>query len=134
ALALSAACGTAEPAREVVAPPPVPHDAAPVRVARPAKVVVTGAGRCGERPGKMYDEWEGSAHARAATSTAYRAAVAAAKDATCDRCHAPLAEVTERDVVATEGVTCDVCHTLRRPMPAATDRALRLALDDVVKF
>ena len=105
-----------------------------MRVARPAKVFVTGAGRCGECHGKMYDEWEGSAHARAATSTAYRAAVAAAKDATCDRCHAPLAEVTERDVVATEGVTCDVCHTLRRPAPAANPAGLRLAVDDMVKF
>jgi hypothetical protein len=97
-------------------------------------VFVTGAGRCGECHGKMYDEWEGSAHARAATSTAYRAAVAAANDPTCDRCHAPLGEPSGHDIIATEGVTCDVCHTLRDPTPAASGAGLRLAIDDMVKF
>jgi hypothetical protein len=110
----------------------VPRDAAPLQPAD--KVFVTGAGRCGECHEKMYDEWESSAHARAATSTAYRAAVAAANDPTCDRCHAPLAEPTAHDIVATEGVTCDVCHTLRPHAPAANPAALRLAIDDVVKY
>ena len=102
--------------------------------ARPRKVFVTGSGRCGECHGKMFDEWEGSAHARAATSTAYRAAVELAKDATCDRCHAPLAQLTAGDVVATEGVTCDVCHTLRQPAPSADGAGFWLAVDDMVKF
>ena len=100
----------------------------------PGKVFATGASRCGECHGKMYDEWERSAHARAVTSPTYQAAVAAAKDPTCDRCHAPLGVVTGRDVVSTEGVTCDVCHTLRDPVPSAAGGQFRLAIDDVVKY
>ena len=47
---------------------------------RARKVFVHGAGRCGECHEKMYDEWETSAHAKAATSPLYKAAVADAKD------------------------------------------------------
>jgi hypothetical protein len=113
-------------------------DAAPVAVTvaqpRAGKVFVTAASRCGECHEKMFDEWSASAHARAASSPVYRAAVATAKDATCARCHAPLAGMMERDVVAMEGVTCDVCHTLREPKPAVGGGGFRLAVDDMVKF
>ncbi|MEO7733378.1 MAG: multiheme c-type cytochrome, partial [Kofleriaceae bacterium] len=103
--------------------------------ARPSgKVFATGASRCGECHGKMYDEWEGSAHARAKTSLTYQAAFADAKDATCDRCHAPLGALTGQDIISTEGVTCDVCHTLREPRPSAGGGSFRLAIDDMVKY
>jgi Cytochrome c554 and c-prime len=98
------------------------------------KVFATGASRCGECHGKMYDEWEVSAHARAMTSPTYQAAVLAAKDPTCDRCHAPLGVATGRDIVSTEGVTCDVCHTLRDPVASASGGSFRLAIDDMVKY
>jgi hypothetical protein len=78
----------------------------------------------------MYDEWEVSAHAQAATSALYKATVAAAKDPSCDRCHAPL----PTEVIRTEGVTCDVCHTLREPVPSDAGAKFRLAIDDMVKF
>jgi len=102
--------------------------------APPAKVFVHGAGRCGECHAKMFDEWEVSAHARAASSPLYKAAVANAKDTTCDRCHAPLAHAVPRDGIAAEGVTCDVCHTLREPTPSAAGASFKLAIDDMVKF
>src|SRR5690606_24589536 len=82
----------------------------------------------------MFDEWEVSAHARAVSSDFYKASVAAAKDATCDRCHAPLSKVAPRDITVSEGVTCDVCHTLREPVPAQAGGQFRLALDDMVKY
>lgn len=116
----------------------VPADAAPgeTTVDEPpaSRVFVTAASRCGECHEKMFDEWSGSAHARAASSTVYRAAVASAKDTTCDRCHAPLGMVVARDAVAMEGVTCDVCHTLRDPEPAVAGGGFQLAVDDMVKF
>lgn len=99
-----------------------------------AKVFVHGAGRCGECHEKMFDEWEASAHARAASSAFYKAAAAAAKDTACERCHAPLATVAPRDVTVGEGVTCDVCHTLREPDPAPAGGRFRLAVDDMVKY
>jgi hypothetical protein len=79
----------------------------------------------------MYDEWELSAHAQAATSALYKRTVADAhNDATCDRCHAPL----PTEIVRTEGVTCDVCHTLRDPVPSDDGAKFRLAIDDMVKY
>jgi hypothetical protein len=82
----------------------------------------------------MFDEWETSAHAQAVTSPLYKISVAAASDASCDRCHAPLASEIPRDAVVTEGVTCDVCHTLRDPKPSVDGGTWHLAIDDMVKF
>ena len=107
---------------------------APAVDAAEQKVFVTGAGRCGECHEKMFDEWEVSAHARAVSSAFYKASVAAAKDATCERCHAPLAKVAPRDMTVSEGVTCDVCHTLREPQPTADGGNFQLAVDDMVKY
>lgn len=116
----------------------VPGDAAPAAVTADAppvrKVFVTAASRCGECHEKMFDEWSGSAHAHAASSSVYRAAASSAKDATCDRCHVPLGAVVARDAVAMEGVTCDVCHTLRDPKPEVAGAGFRLAVDDMVKY
>ena len=115
-----------------------PRDAAPADAAvdagPPRKVFLHGAGRCGECHEKMYDEWERSAHARAASSPLYKAAAAAAKDPMCERCHTPLIADAPKDPIATEGVTCDVCHALRDPKPATTGAGFRLAIDDMVKY
>jgi hypothetical protein len=135
---LSWSCESSDSARRSAAVAPVPADAAPgetiVDEPPASRVFVTAASRCGECHAKMFDEWSGSAHARAASSPVYRAALASAKDATCDRCHAPLGAVVARDAVAMEGVTCDVCHTLRDPEPAVTGGGFQLAVDDMVKF
>ena len=96
------------------------------------KVFITGSGRCGECHVKMYDEWEVSGHAHAASSTFYKASVASANDPTCDHCHAPLAAEAPSDIVASEGVTCDVCHTLRSPEPSKDGGSWKLAVDDMV--
>lgn len=103
----------------------------------PAKVFLTGAGRCGECHEKMFDEWERSAHARSASSALYKASAAAAaktSDLTCQQCHTPLVSEAPKDVVASEGVTCDVCHTLREPKPSPGGADFVLAVDDMVKF
>ncbi len=99
-----------------------------------AKTFVTGASRCGECHEKMFDEWEVSAHARATSSTLFKAAMADAKTADCNRCHAPLIARIGPDAPANEGITCDVCHTLRDPVPTAAGGSFRLAIDDMVKF
>jgi hypothetical protein len=99
-----------------------------------AKTFVTGASRCGECHEKMFDEWEVSAHARATSSTLFKAAMADAKTDDCNRCHAPLVARIGPDAPASEGVTCDVCHTLRDPKPTAGGGSFRLAIDDMVKF
>jgi hypothetical protein len=113
------------------APPPVvKKDAAVARDAAIAidavekKTFVTSADRCGECHGKMYDEWSTSEHAQAATSKLY----VATREASCDRCHVPLAQIHS------EGVTCDVCHTLRDPKPSDAGASFRLAIDDMVKY
>jgi hypothetical protein len=82
----------------------------------------------------MWDEWEVSSHAQAATSAFYKASQQSAKDPSCDRCHLPLAAESPGDIVATEGVTCDVCHTLREPVPSKDGGTWRLAVDDMVKY
>jgi hypothetical protein len=112
----------------------VPTDAVPPVDATLRKVFVTGSGRCGECHEKMFDEWEVSAHAQSVSSSLYKASVAASKDPTCERCHAPLASEVPRDAVVTEGVTCDVCHTLRDPKPSVDGGSWHLAIDDMVKF
>jgi hypothetical protein len=102
--------------------------------ARELKLFITSSGRCGECHVKMWDEWQSSGHAKAATSPVYKASIASAKDPTCERCHAPIATESPKDVVAAEGVTCDVCHTLREPRPARDGGSWRLAVDDMVKY
>jgi hypothetical protein len=116
----------------VVADAAVAVDAAVPVVKR--KLFIHGSGRCGECHAKMYDEWEVSAHASAASSTLYKAALAAVNDPTCDHCHAPLAAESPGDIIAGEGVTCDVCHTLRKPVPSKDGGTWTLAVDDMVKF
>jgi hypothetical protein len=137
---LAVACSSSKPAK------PVKHDAAPVLAsidapAAPApidapekKLFVHGAGRCGECHEKMYDEWEVSAHAKAATSPRYKASLAAANDPSCVHCHLPLEDAMPHDILTSEGVTCDVCHTMRDPVPGKDGGTYRLAIDDMVKY
>ena len=139
---VASACRKAEPEQR-------PHDAAAavavVRDASPAadapvdadpkrKTWVNGAGRCGECHGKMFDEWEVSAHARATSSPLFKAAMADAGTEDCERCHAPLVAQIGREPAASEGVTCDVCHMLRDVKATADGGSFRLAIDDMVKF
>jgi hypothetical protein len=123
---------------------PVKHDAAPKPVdavaidaaldAPAKKLFVHGAGRCGECHEKMFDEWETSAHAKAATSARYKASLTDANDPSCVRCHVPLADALPHDIIASEGDTCDVCHTMRDPKPSADGGTYMLAIDDMVKY
>ncbi len=67
--------------------------------------------RCGECHGRQREEWQRSAHARAA-SGAYVAALASVPEgarAACAGCHVPLEGAGSR--VAADGVGCDACHT-----------------------
>ena len=150
--AIASACSKTEPE-----PQRRPRDAAAIAIARDApavpdvdaapktrdaqlrkKTFVNGAGRCGECHGKMFDEWEVSAHARATSSELFKAAMADAQATTkaeeCERCHAPLVAQIGREPAASEGVTCDVCHTLQDVKPTADGGSFRLAIDDMVKF
>lgn len=62
------------------------------------------ASRCGECHDRAFVTWSGSAHARARSSRVW---AAMKRDATCDRCHAPLhAELDE-------AVGCDGCHVMK---------------------
>lgn len=137
---MTAACSSSKkpaPAKNDDAKPVavvIPIDATLPADASTRKVFVTGAGRCGECHEKMFDEWETSAHAQSVSSPLYKASVIAAKDPSCERCHAPLASEVPRDAVVTEGVTCDVCHTLRDPKPTVDGGSWRLAIDDMVKY
>lgn len=132
---LAAACSkpAGKPVKHDAAPKPI--DAAVATIDAPAKkLFVHGAGRCGECHDKMFDEWETSAHAQAATSATYKAALVDANDPSCVRCHVPLADAMPHDIIASEGDTCDVCHTMRDPRPDANGGTFTLAIDDMVKY
>jgi len=63
----------------------------------------------------IHEEWAGSPHARAFTSTTYRAATDDYRFADCLPCHAPQPTLTAstpaaRDLRREEGVTCVACH------------------------
>lgn len=63
---------------------------------------------CGRCHARHYEEWAGSAHARAATSALFRwqsLHLPAERAADCRRCHAPAGD-------AGEGVTCVYCHRM----------------------
>jgi hypothetical protein len=76
---------------------------------------VHGARRCGECHVGISETWSASAHAGSAVDPLYVAMRRDAGDATCDSCHAPLAQLLGAEsTVAAEGVTCDVCHTTEK--------------------
>jgi hypothetical protein len=102
-------CDARPPAGGLDLRPGEPASDALVRDESPALIP---AARCGECHGKMEGEWRQSAHARAATSSLYVRMREEAQSPLCDRCHAPLRALAERDPVAADSVTCDVCHTL----------------------
>ena len=82
----------------------------------------------------MYDEWKTSAHARAGSSPLYAGIHALSHDATCDRCHEPLARRVRNTRVVDEGVTCEVCHTLDKVDVTATGASWKLRLGEQIKF
>ena len=93
------------------------RDAAPARPsdAGPASdIYVHDAPRCADCHDAMFQQWQGSAHARAASSPVFAAMRRSVDDrAACDVCHRPLARYRAAAPAVAEGVTCDVCHTLR---------------------
>lgn len=61
----------------------------------------------------MYDEWSGSAHARADDSPVFAAMRKQASEPSCERCHAPLVLLKEPAAFAArEAVSCEVCHRI----------------------
>jgi hypothetical protein len=131
---MTAACsGGGQTARSDAAAPR-PADARPDLGAAQA-ASATSASRCSECHRSAAEEWKGSAHAQAATSTAYLAMRRATPGERCEGCHSPLAGAAGVDeVVAREGVTCDACHTIAEAAPRRAGAGFRLRLDDNVKF
>src|SRR5688572_33388898 len=73
----------------LAAPPRSVEDDRPAREAEPTAYVHS-AERCAECHGDIAEAWTGSAHAHATTSPLF-AALRAPDDASCARCHAPVA-------------------------------------------
>ena len=98
--------------------PPGSTGEAPWQGADPT--LYTPAKSCGTCHGDIHAAWAGSAHARAATSPAYREARARITSPddrwSCVGCHSPTASITaDNDLslpLSAEGVTCDFCHTV----------------------
>ncbi|MGE3456931.1 MAG: c-type cytochrome [Kofleriaceae bacterium] len=70
------------------------------------------ARRCGECHTKQLERWSGSIH-NMASSPGFRAQIAgmtAAETASCQRCHAPLAEQRTDAALRDQGVQCAGCH------------------------
>ncbi|MGE0870075.1 MAG: c-type cytochrome [Kofleriaceae bacterium] len=78
----------------------------------PAEQASLDARRCGACHTTQLDRWSGSIHNEAA-SPGFRAQIAGmppAEVATCQRCHAPLAEQLSDDALRVQGVQCAGCH------------------------
>lgn len=101
-----------------------------------AKASAHPADRCGECHGVFFNEWKASTHARARTSPAYLAMREKTKSTECERCHAPLLELTDPNELAVgEGVTCEVCHAIREVnLNKKADFSYRFALGESRKF
>jgi hypothetical protein len=93
------------------------------------------AARCGECHEKMYDEWSGSAHAKADDSPAYAVMRKQAREPSCERCHAPLALLNEPAAFAArEAVSCEVCHRIEHVSVAEPMARMDLLPTHEVKF
>lgn len=101
----------------VSAPGAAPAPAVKGPTARPSKLFVRSR-RCGECHERMLSEWQGSAHARATHSTAFRRAMALLPEADqglCWSCHLPgkgFGQAGDEPDRPSDGVSCDACHTL----------------------
>jgi hypothetical protein len=82
----------------------------------------------------MYDEWKESAHAQAKKSPLYARMRELAADASCDRCHAPLAARLGNSRTVDEGVTCEVCHTIDKVDVTTAGAGFALRLGEQIKF
>jgi nitrate/TMAO reductase-like tetraheme cytochrome c subunit len=100
----------------------------------PRFVTAHPAVRCGECHNGPYNDWAGSAHARASTSPVYAAMRAKSDAATCAPCHSPLAsKVDPTEPAAGESVTCEVCHSIADVKEHPTSSAITYALEDNIK-
>ncbi|MCW3489157.1 cytochrome c family protein [Dethiobacter alkaliphilus] len=86
------------------------------------------AGQCQYCHIEIYQQWQGSAHARSFINPLYQQQLArvsdesqGAADEFCVSCHAPIGWLTEQippidgegtDAVAQQGVSCDLCHAI----------------------
>lgn len=130
----------APPAARDAARAAAPADArapdAALAAARPggAPPLAYPAVRCSECHEKMFDEWKDSAHAQAKKSPLYARMHELAGDASCDRCHAPLAARVGNARVVDEGVTCEVCHTIDKVDVTTAGAGFKLRLGEQIKF
>ncbi len=94
---------------------PISAQGTPPASLAPAQASLS-AQQCGRCHAKQVREWQGSLHAAATTIglPARESDHAADGDATCNRCHAPLAEQQPGNAfdaqLRTEGVNCASCH------------------------
>lgn len=108
---------------------------APSASSAPASfVTVHPAIRCGECHNGPFSDWSSSSHARASRSPLYVAMRGQTDAASCDPCHAPLAQkVDPLEPVAGEGVTCEVCHSITDVKEHPARASMTFALEDNVK-
>lgn len=103
------------------------------------------AARCGECHEQLRKEWLGSAHARAAQSSAFQRALQqmgqgpawGAVRALCQSCHLPEVRLAGGEVgpkQAHEGVTCDACHTLAAVSVGPTSASVRFDVESGRKY
>jgi hypothetical protein len=99
------------------------------------QIYVNPARRCAECHNRIEEQWASSAHARAATSSLYRAMRERVGPAKCDDCHAPLDRLmAPSSPVKGEGVTCDVCHTTRVVTLGERSSDVDRALNDDTRY
>ncbi len=72
------------------------------------------ASQCGACHVDQYREWQGTAHAKAFTSTTFQEAAGSPPEKECLKCHSPLevraGKIESRAFHQQEGVTCISCH------------------------
>jgi Zn-finger protein len=72
------------------------------------------ASQCGACHVEQYQEWQGTAHAKAFTSQSFQEAIGSPEDDGCLGCHTPLGiregQTEARSFHREEGVTCVSCH------------------------
>ncbi len=78
------------------------------------------ASQCGACHVAQYQEWQGTAHARAFTGKTFQEAAGSPAEEECLQCHSPLDIRAAKPIVRTfhqeEGVTCISCHLTQGKM------------------
>ena len=98
--------------------------------------------RCGDCHRQIFDMWQRSMHAMAATDPVFVASYMRAYQETggrargiCLRCHAPAAvlsgDLQVREPISQEGIACDFCHSIASVNLQKRDQPFRVVLDGV---